>query len=383
MSEKTIALSGAETEVHFSGGNAWLRNDGAAVVYAAKTAGITAGADGVISIPAGGSAPVYGANGTVFLLGSGSVQLVGSDYATNPFKTSAQAGGSGADDVARAAIEAHAGNAGIHVTAEEKAAWNAKAELTDIPTSLPANGGNADTVDGKHASDFVDVNDTKTQIEIPSDTKNPIDVPVWITTNGKRYTQYFTVSSTGRTNVPNNSETWVWYYFDGLNIIAREHVTDNVWTAVVVNGAFTGWKLINSSDADTLDGKHASEFVRKGTLHYDIFSNSLSPSHPAWNSFCAIESAEAIENAPSSTRPARYEVWTCGENIKRGYQIAVSLFERNKIFIRYLQDGNWSGWYNIADGGNAATLESHPASDFVLKSEYDALAARVAALEGN
>ena len=122
---KTIALSGAEVKVTFSGGNAWLRNDGAAVVYASKTAGITAGADGVVSIPAGDAAPVYGANGQVFLLGTGSVQLIGSDYAANPFKTSAQAGGSGADEVARAAIDAHAGNAVIHVTAEEKAAWNA------------------------------------------------------------------------------------------------------------------------------------------------------------------------------------------------------------------------------------------------------------------
>ncbi|MGN1422388.1 MAG: hypothetical protein ACI4XA_03355 [Oscillospiraceae bacterium] len=93
MSEKTIALSGAETEVHFSGANAWLRNDGAAVVYAAKTAGVAAGADGVVSIPAGQSAPVYGANGTVFLLGAGSVQIIGSDYYTNPFDAGSARGG--------------------------------------------------------------------------------------------------------------------------------------------------------------------------------------------------------------------------------------------------------------------------------------------------
>lgn len=30
-----------------------------------------------------------------------------------------------------------------------------KANITDFPTTLPANGGNADTVDGKHASDFM------------------------------------------------------------------------------------------------------------------------------------------------------------------------------------------------------------------------------------
>lgn len=35
------------------------------------------------------------------------------------------------------------------------AALNSKAELTDIPDKLPADGGNADTVDGKHAVDFL------------------------------------------------------------------------------------------------------------------------------------------------------------------------------------------------------------------------------------
>ena len=125
MSELTITLAGSEKKAEFAGGNAWLRNDGADTVYAAKSAGVAAGADGVVAIPAGQSAPVYGANGTVFLLGTGSVQLIGSDYSTNPFKTSAQSGGSGADSVARAAISAHAGNTDIHVTAAEKAAWNA------------------------------------------------------------------------------------------------------------------------------------------------------------------------------------------------------------------------------------------------------------------
>lgn len=152
MSTKTITLAGSEVKAEFSGANAWLRNDGADVIYAAAKPGITAGADGVVAIPAGQSAPVYGANGAVWLLGTGSVQLIGSDYSTNPFKVSAQAGGSGADEVARAAINTHSGNAEIHVTAAEKAAWSGKAELTDIPTTLPANGGNADTVGNRSVS---------------------------------------------------------------------------------------------------------------------------------------------------------------------------------------------------------------------------------------
>ena len=126
MTSKTISLTGAEIRADYSGGtNAWLRNDGTATVYASTAPGVTAGADGVVSIPAGQSVGVYGANGTVYLMGIGLVQLIGSDYSTIPFRNSAASGGSGADEQARAAIEAHAGNADIHVTATEKAAWNA------------------------------------------------------------------------------------------------------------------------------------------------------------------------------------------------------------------------------------------------------------------
>lgn len=125
MTSKTIALSGAEIRADYSGGtNAWLRNDGTATVYASTAPAVTPGADGTVSIPAGQAAAIYGACGAVYLLGTtGSVQLVGSDYTACPFKTAAL-GGSGADSVARAAIEAHAGNADIHVTADEKAYWN-------------------------------------------------------------------------------------------------------------------------------------------------------------------------------------------------------------------------------------------------------------------
>lgn len=54
----------------------------------------------------------------------------------------------------KAKLAVHADDSNIHVTAEEKASWNGKAELSDIPTSLPANGGNADTLDGLHANEI-------------------------------------------------------------------------------------------------------------------------------------------------------------------------------------------------------------------------------------
>lgn len=132
MTSKTIVLTGEEIRADYSGGtNAWLRNDGTATVYASTAPAVTPGADGVVSIPAGQAAAIYGACGSVYLLGTGSVQLVGSDYTACPFKTSAQ-GGSGADSVARAAIEAHAADADIHVTADEKAYWNTLSGKNDL-----------------------------------------------------------------------------------------------------------------------------------------------------------------------------------------------------------------------------------------------------------
>ena len=122
---KTITLTGDEVEVSgLTGTHAHLRNDGTSTIYAAKTAGITPGADGVGSVPAGKAYTLRGISGTIFLLGTGSVHIQSDDIANSPFDSSAASGGSGTDDVARAAIEAHAADTDIHVSAADKARWN-------------------------------------------------------------------------------------------------------------------------------------------------------------------------------------------------------------------------------------------------------------------
>ncbi len=128
---KTIALTGTEIAVTgLAGLNAAIRNDGADVIYAANQPGITPGADEVLSIPAGGAAVLHSIFGTVYLYGTGSVMMITSDYGDNPFDTSAQ-GGSRADEHARAAINEHAGDTGIHVTADEKSSWNGKTTISE------------------------------------------------------------------------------------------------------------------------------------------------------------------------------------------------------------------------------------------------------------
>jgi hypothetical protein len=56
-----------------------------------------------------------------------------------------------------------------------------QSDIIDFPTSLPANGGNADTVDDKHASDFAaaeDFNQLKSQVDGISLTLSGLNVNI-------------------------------------------------------------------------------------------------------------------------------------------------------------------------------------------------------------
>ena len=371
MSEKTIALTGAETEVHFSGYNAWLRNDGAAAVYASKTAGVAAGSDGVISIPAGGSAPVYGANGTVFLLGSGSVQIIGSDYATNPFKTSTSSGGSAVDDVARTAIDTHAGNAEIHVTADEKEKWNNKAELSDIPSTLPANGGNADTVDGLHASSFFINN--KPHVTSVTSTESSIHLK-WLPVDGATKYAVSKYNDDTSYNTYSSDITDTEYTITGLTA-GTEY---SILVQAYINGAWTTFSTADHIIVRTnmfSSGTSASSFLQSITS--DLLTRSIN------DVFAGTYSVEQSYTPDFPTGFGTYGI--LDSRIHGSIQYQTIWFDTGVIIHRerIIDTIDWSTWQKINDGGNAATLESHPASDFVLKSDYDALAARVAALEGN
>ena len=242
MTSKTIALSGAEIRADYSGGtNAWLRNDGTATVYASTAPGVTAGADGVVSIPAGQAMRIDGACGTLYLLGTGSVQLVGSDYTACPFKISAQSGGSGADEVARAAIEAHTGNADIHVTADEKASWDGKADSADIPTKISELAND---------SGFITSPDGGNAAQLGGISANELDrVRHAVVGGAKGGAQWTGVDATKG------------------DITIRMQV-DADYNRILIFKSVDGqetWAEL-PLDADTVDGKHADDFALKSEL---------------------------------------------------------------------------------------------------------------------
>lgn len=101
MNVKTITLNGEETKIVFENESFkcfWIQNTGKEVVYASCDPNIAPKADGVIAVMSGASASVFPSEfaerNTLYLLGSGEVQIVGCDSFTCPFKIPAYGGNS-------------------------------------------------------------------------------------------------------------------------------------------------------------------------------------------------------------------------------------------------------------------------------------------------
>ena len=92
----TITLTGSEQAVQFDRSYPyfWVQNLGGSDVLISMDSGIIDGADGVITVPAGGSCGTmhgYPAD-KLYLLGSGQVQIMGTGSAFNPFKAARKGG---------------------------------------------------------------------------------------------------------------------------------------------------------------------------------------------------------------------------------------------------------------------------------------------------
>lgn len=93
---KTINLNGYEIKVTELGGdNTEIINNGSGIVYASKLPNIKVGGDEVIAIPAGAIDGLYGTHGTVYLLGTGSVELRGVDHKITESRSQSVDGGVG------------------------------------------------------------------------------------------------------------------------------------------------------------------------------------------------------------------------------------------------------------------------------------------------
>jgi len=153
---------------------------------------------------------------------------------------------------------------------------------TDIPSSLPANGGNSDTVDSQHADRFgwvynsssygdtgsVSVNDMVTDgnsnatfAMINSSTDNPTGSNSWVHVWSQQWTKNTASSWVSQIAIGTEAGTGMWYRTNGSSSIVGK-----AWTRLI-DSSNIGSQSVNyassAGNADTVDGEHASAFVHK------------------------------------------------------------------------------------------------------------------------
>ncbi len=136
MNIKTITTTEGVNEVDFGSSASrfyWFHNIGTTTVHVSANANIVAGADGVAELAAGGVTCIETLGGKVYVLGEGKVEIHNTGDKFPPFRNAPVSTGGGG------------GTVDGYTKSESDARY---AQKSDIPSSLPANGGNADTVGG-------------------------------------------------------------------------------------------------------------------------------------------------------------------------------------------------------------------------------------------
>ncbi len=238
-----------------------------------------------------------------------------------------------------------------------------KAQITDFPAALPANGGDADTVGGFNIDNLGKV----------------INAPVADLDNTPGFfSSYWTLSSAGtkpadygtvvqivnKYGRPNDGEQ-VWVFQ-----IAHAHGIDRpMWRRQTNNGGWTEWKRVafmddipaslpaNGGNADTVDDKHSSDLFVSGVLslnHSDLntFVNRISGTYRVYDgdsAMCLI----VFRNPAASAS---------------GVEMYVGYNEDDHIQVRKTVDSNrYTAWKSLAyttdiptslpaNGGNADTV---------------------------
>ena len=262
-----------------------------------------------------------------------------------------------------------------------------KSQITDFPASLPANGGNADTVDGKHAADLQNYENL---------TNKPSTFPPSGHTHLKSQITDFPAS------IPadgGNSDTVDGKHAADLqnyNNLTNKPSTFPPSTHNHTKAQSTDFPTslpANGGNADTVDGKHASDlqnynnltnkpssFPPSGHTHTKSQITDFPSSLPAdggtasYSNYLNVNNIAASTNLNNLTTPGFYY---CPANATVAtlvnsptvnafflivgkhagvYQEIVEYVTGNpKRFMRNQYSGTWGSWYRVFTTGNVPT----------------------------
>lgn len=213
------------------------------------------------------------------------------------------------------------------------------AKKTDIPTELPANGGDADTVDGKHASDF-----KVYQRYAPIYEGDLLDMTEMGT---------YSCNATSATNLPNVISSWCYVTMIIFRDAGyRRYICTPLNNRDSVNALYLASEVLKDSD-----GKLVWRNISDGGKAYTISewgTRIISDLNNAELGFAAIATDAGHLNAPNSFWST---VLTTGSDIASTYrqQFAIpwSNNSQNQVLKYRVMDNNtWYDWKEIYTSGN-------------------------------
>lgn len=152
-------LTGETKEINVLGRYASVKNNGEETIYASCASDLSPEAPDVVPIQAGESVIVRDCRKKLYVRGSGQIAVVSANEPVNFFKPAPKGGSGGGgsgDGITQQqlndTLKFYATNTSVDTKLE------GYAEKDEIPTSLPADGGNADTVGGKSAEQLIQSN---------------------------------------------------------------------------------------------------------------------------------------------------------------------------------------------------------------------------------
>ena len=155
-----FTLDGSEKKIKVLGLYASIKNNSGTVIYAGQHAGLDPSATNVTPIQAGESISIpANADKYIYLLGTGDVAIISGNEWVNFFKP-APKGGSGGGGTGNGITQQQLNDTLklYETVANSDKKLENKADKSEIPISLPADGGNSDTVGGYTAERLIQSN---------------------------------------------------------------------------------------------------------------------------------------------------------------------------------------------------------------------------------
>ena len=240
----TVTLSGAVEKVTFPTvyGWVWVKNMSDADMFVGLSESVSAGADGVMRIPAGecGRVQTDGFD-SVYIMGSGNALVVAQNYADCPFKVGGKGG--------------------------EAPDLSAYAKTADVPNIKVNAAVNADTLGGKSADDFTQIiNLGENQIDTKTAVSTSTKTTIYHCSN---WTDFPTESPDGQgvliavnysgSGIAGTDPMWVTQFFISANsgVVYKRHIANTSvgnWCGIYsadnkpyITGSFSGTSLTTDS----------------------------------------------------------------------------------------------------------------------------------------